>query len=43
MWRAKIKRKFGKDPLLCERCGTEMVLWAALFIICLMTRLNGEK
>lgn len=26
-WRAKIKRKFGKDPLLCERCGTEMVLW----------------
>jgi Putative transposase len=26
-WRAKIKRKFGKDPLLCERCGTKMVLW----------------
>ena len=26
-WRTKIKRKFGKDPLLCERCGTEMVLW----------------
>jgi peptide-methionine (R)-S-oxide reductase len=25
-WRAKIKRKFGKDPLLFERCETEMVL-----------------
>jgi len=20
-------QKFGKDPLWCERCGTEMVLW----------------
>jgi len=26
-WRGKIKRKFVKAPLLCERCGTEMVLW----------------
>jgi peptide-methionine (R)-S-oxide reductase len=25
-WRAKIKRKFGKDPPLFERCETEMVL-----------------
>jgi len=26
-WRAKNKRKFGRDQLLCERCGAEMVLW----------------
>jgi len=26
-WRAKLKRKFGKDPLRCEHCGSEMVLW----------------
>lgn len=26
-WRAKIKGKFGKDPLSCEKCGEEMVLW----------------
>ncbi len=25
-WRAKIKRKFGRDPLQCERCGEEMIL-----------------
>jgi hypothetical protein len=26
-WRAKIKGKFGRDPLQCEQCGAEMVLW----------------
>jgi hypothetical protein len=26
-WRAKIMRKFGKDPLLYERCGAETALW----------------
>jgi Putative transposase len=26
-WREKIKRKFGRDPMRCERCGEEMVLW----------------
>jgi len=26
-WRRKIKEKFGKDPLRCERCGEEMELW----------------
>ena len=26
-WRAKIKAKFGRDPMRCERCGEEMILW----------------
>ena len=26
-WRRKIKEKFGRDPLRCERCGEEMELW----------------
>jgi hypothetical protein len=26
-WRVKIKGKFGRDPMLCERCGREMILW----------------
>lgn len=26
-WRAKIREKFGKDPLVCEQCGEEMMLW----------------
>ena len=26
-WRVKIKRKFGRDPMKCERCGEEMILW----------------
>jgi hypothetical protein len=26
-WRAKIKGKFGRDPMRCEQCGAEMVLW----------------
>jgi hypothetical protein len=26
-WRAKIKGKFGRDPMKCERCGEEMILW----------------
>jgi hypothetical protein len=26
-WRAKITRKFGRDPMKCERCGAEMILW----------------
>jgi len=26
-WRAKIKSKFGRDPMRCEKCGEEMVLW----------------
>jgi len=26
-WRAKIKRKFGRDAMRCERCGEEMILW----------------
>jgi hypothetical protein len=26
-WRRKIREKFGRDPLRCERCGEEMELW----------------
>ena len=26
-WRAKIKSKFGRDPLRCARYGEEMILW----------------
>ena len=26
-WRKKIKEKFGRDLLRCERCGCEMELW----------------
>jgi hypothetical protein len=26
-WRWKIKSKFGKDPMKCEKCGSEMELW----------------
>ncbi len=26
-YRARMKRAYGKDPLICERCGVEMWLW----------------
>jgi hypothetical protein len=26
-WRVKIKGKFGTDPMLCDGCGREMLLW----------------
>jgi Putative transposase len=26
-WRAKIKKKLGRDPTRCEGCGEEMILW----------------
>lgn len=26
-YRERMKRAYGKDPLLCERCGAEMWLW----------------
>ncbi|MEW6738070.1 MAG: transposase [Acidobacteriota bacterium] len=26
-WRAKIKAKFGRDPIKCDHCGSEMLLW----------------
>jgi Putative transposase len=26
-WRAKIKSKFGRDPMRCKKCGEEMILW----------------
>ena len=26
-WRAKIKAKFGRDPMRCDDCGREMILW----------------
>lgn len=26
-WRAKIKAKFGRDPMKCEHCGKELILW----------------
>ncbi|MCP3676385.1 MAG: hypothetical protein GY721_02005 [Deltaproteobacteria bacterium] len=26
-YRARMKRAYGKDPLMCERCGVEMWLW----------------
>lgn len=26
-WRSKIKAKFGRDPMKCDQCGTEMLLW----------------
>jgi hypothetical protein len=30
LWRrAKITRQFGRDPMECEQCGEEMILWKA--------------
>lgn len=26
-WRAKIKEKFHRDPMKCDKCGEEMLLW----------------
>lgn len=26
-WRAKIKAKFGRDPMKCDNCGEELLLW----------------
>lgn len=26
-WRERIKKSFGKDPLICLQCGSEMILY----------------
>ncbi len=26
-WRERIKKSFGKDPLICPKCGDEMILY----------------
>ncbi|MCK4618137.1 hypothetical protein KAT45_04445 [Candidatus Aerophobetes bacterium] len=26
-WRERIKKSFGKDPLVCSKCGDEMILY----------------